>query len=721
MVTRRLRPEMPPQKIKSSKKGHKLTKAQRARQQQEEEERKLREEEEARLLAERQEQERIEREKKLKEIRRLELKDEERREGELEELHHLLQENQNKVAQWKSNSAETAKWERYMRCDGAPDPTEQRHINTFISLWRDDPEVNVTQVLRQCNCALQLTEELEVLLEEVSDPQEAEKFQESFVNLQEIIQLKHNLAAEEILKAANKNMNPETENMQTEIADDNVTLSLWANLRKRKRFKGFHFEKAGLGFELPESLAVKDIAVRILHTRYDHLSVLARMTHKATAHTPTCSSIGRSKEGLGGVASSVLEEKESLKGEVGESDEVQSIHGSEGEKSSESLGSSKNTPGSLESRRSHILTQMEMIGADSDLTGSQFTKMGCDEEVDLMKYTPLGGVFYYGVFHLPPQAHLINHWEIREIVDSGLKVFPYHPEGSSSDDGEASNSPHVGVSVTLPDWVLFLKTPKVALWDAAGTRWVGGVKDFTYEEAEAKVSFRMPSFQPFVLMQETYANLPFQSWELRPLSNNSAMFSIRGALLPLSITVQDNLCMLQSDQERGLAHILGKWMSRSALQRAMVKAGINIFVNQHTDRYVSTCRKDPDTELAAYEQMALLASACAFSWSRWNTKCGDEGLVMQVCEHLSPTPVPEGLWSLYLLGARRAQRLEMTEQSEAFSVDHHPGSEFHSTFIHMLRDRMSPDGAARTRGAGYQFVEVVQSLLCSTRPLRFSS
>lgn len=56
------------------------------------------------------------------------------------------------------------------------------------------------------------------------------------------------------------------------------------------RFKGFHFEKAGLGFELPKSLAVKDIAVRILHTRYDHLSVLARMTPKAT-HTPTCRSI----------------------------------------------------------------------------------------------------------------------------------------------------------------------------------------------------------------------------------------------------------------------------------------------------------------------------------------------------------------------------------------------------------------------------------------------
>lgn len=43
-----------------------------------------------------------------------------------------------------------------MRCDGRPDPTGQQEINTYISLWRDDPEVNITLVLEQCNSALQV-------------------------------------------------------------------------------------------------------------------------------------------------------------------------------------------------------------------------------------------------------------------------------------------------------------------------------------------------------------------------------------------------------------------------------------------------------------------------------------------------------------------------------------------------------------------------------------
>lgn len=52
------------------------------------------------------------------------------------------------------------------------------------------------------------------------------------------------------------------------------------------RFKGFHFEEAGLGFELPKHLAVSDVAVRILHTRYDLLSLLARSADPGANASP---------------------------------------------------------------------------------------------------------------------------------------------------------------------------------------------------------------------------------------------------------------------------------------------------------------------------------------------------------------------------------------------------------------------------------------------------
>ena len=95
-------------------------------------------------------------------------------------------------------------------------------------------------------------------------------------------------------------------------------------------------------------------------------------------------------------------------------------------------------------------------------------------------------------------------------------------------------------------------------------------------------------------------------------------------------------------------------------------------------------------------------------------------LLLQVCEHLGAGPVEEEAWSVYLLGAQRSQRLRIRESSEAFSTELHPGSEFHSTFLHMLRDYTSPAGLDRSRKSHYQFVDTVQQLLCATQPLTYS-
>lgn len=41
------------------------------------------------------------------------------------------------------------------------------------------------------------------------------------------------------------------------------------------------------------------------------------------------------------------------------------------------------------------------------------------------------------------------------------------------------------------------------------------------------------------------------------------------------------------ENAKELDHLLGKWMSQSALQKAMKRAGINVFVNEYSDKYVS--------------------------------------------------------------------------------------------------------------------------------------
>lgn len=50
------------------------------------------------------------------------------------------------------------------------------------------------------NLFLQLVDELEDFLKDVTDPQEGQKYQKVLINLQELIHSKHHLATEEILK-----------------------------------------------------------------------------------------------------------------------------------------------------------------------------------------------------------------------------------------------------------------------------------------------------------------------------------------------------------------------------------------------------------------------------------------------------------------------------------------------------------------------------------------
>lgn len=58
-----------------------------------------------------------------------------------------------------------------------------------------------------------------------------------------------------------------------------------------------------------------------------------------------------------------------------------------------------------------------------------------------------------------------------------------------------------------------------------------------------------------------------------------------------SFSFKGNQCMLEMDPTPGLTHVLGKWMSLTALQTAMRRAGVNVFVNEYSDKYVAVSVK----------------------------------------------------------------------------------------------------------------------------------
>ncbi|XP_053364665.1 dynein axonemal intermediate chain 7 isoform X1 [Clarias gariepinus] len=621
-------------------------------------------------------------------------------------------------------------WDRYMLCDGSPNPTVEPEINTFIALWKEDPEVDIQIILKQCSLALQLIDELDIHLSEETEPGLIQMYQDTLQCLQSLIYVKHQMAAEKILKSARSCADFETGNMQMMVRDENFTVCLWANIEKNPRLVSYNFQEAGLSFELPKQLALSDVCLRFLHTRYDHLtpvSLLMQAQNKSLATEEEAEADSETPKALNDEM--VTEEREGKESVQQEKDDLQSLKSSEGRKSKASVSSAK-TGRKGSSVKSQKKTEEHSEEDKADLEPT-VVEPGIESDepqiMDLHQYTPLGGVYYFNLFHLPPQTLTINGWEVTELSQTGLQDFPFSPEQPPSsvsamlEDRGPVSYPPVGVTVVLPESVIFMQEPKVARWDPVGHHWQrDGITDTSFNSEAHSMSFKMDSFYPFTFLQETHINMPFQSWELRPQGQDSVMLTITAALTEVRISVQGNQCLLEMDQAPALNHILGKWMSLSALQRAMTHAGVNIFVKEYSDKFVTVNAKDPLIEHAVYEQMALVSSVFAFSRSRWNAQCGQEHVVLQVCEHLEAGPVPEEAWSLYLLGAQRFQCLKMTEASAAFSPQLAQDTEFHSTFLHMLRDFISPEGRDRLDHTHYILVNTVQRLLCATRLLIFS-
>ncbi|XP_060101922.1 dynein axonemal intermediate chain 7 [Heteronotia binoei] len=710
----------------------KPSKAERLRLQREEEERRLFEEMEARLRAEQEEAERIERERIEREKTEcLEAKDLERRGLEVAEL-SILEENFLVASQWKADCRASAKWSHYMACDGSPDATDPREINTYMSLWREDKNNDIQIVMEKGKRVLELIRKLQFSIldapyEELT-PEDVAQYQDTIQKLQALLHWKYDQATEQLLKQASSYAESESGNMEAVIKDANVTLCVWANLKKNPRIRAQTFRDEDRnptnGFELPKPLTICDIAVRIFHTHYDHLSPLESFPREP----PKLDFLTRFPPLAG--PSVVKEEADDSKMAEDMVTEVKYGPSTLSVKLHTSTVSFKDIkpmvvddiPADVYARRSTIVHSVSR----AQLSALCFPEMEDepppeeDNIVDLHQFMPVGGVYHFDALKLPPQAKHVKGWTMVEVLDTGLETYPY---SAMCEETEDTSLFVVGLTVNLLDSVIFFEEPLVGRWDPKGKYWrTDGIGDVSYNMKEKEVSFKMNGFSTITLMQDAHLNMPYQSWELRPNGADQAILVVLTTFAEVQIQVKQNQCMLISvntmEETELLSDLRGEWMPPLALTVALRRAGMNIFPAEHSSKYVSLNKKSLDAELTCYQQMALVTSAFAFGWSKWNWKCGEDQVVFKACE-CSEQEVPEN-WALYMFNGQRAQKLRLTESSDTFSKAIADESEFHSTLFHLLKDTASEAALDRVQRAHYLFIDCVYQLLTATRLLSYA-
>ncbi|XP_066856669.1 dynein axonemal intermediate chain 7 isoform X4 [Anser cygnoides] len=736
---------MGPKKNKKKKSSgkEKVNKAEKLRLQKEEEERRLKEEEEARLQAEQEEaarleKERIERERELME--KLEAKDQERREYELAEL-YSLEEKFVSAQLWKTKYRAYAKysrcgltsimegrvlamlWEHYIACDGSPDPTIPQEINTFMSLWREDQNKDIQLVVEKGQQVLNLIEKLQFFLLDTPPSEITEKeivqYQETILELQNLLHQKYNEATEHLLKTASMYEDSDTGNMQAVIKDKNVTFCIWANLKKKVRFKNHVFCDTHHGFDLPKSLAVSNVAVRILHTHYDHVSPLWLQ----------CQSVPKlevleSKESTQHSKDNVEELEEEKKAAEEPNMPTEEETHSDERKSAISFKEKYNSVTDINEKteeetekKSEILDISQVLSPlMQEKTNEKEDEITDENIVDLRQFVPVGGVYHIDALQLPPQVKQVKNWNIVELLDIGLEAYRYPPE--ESDDAPY---PPIQITLRLSDSVIYCEEPVIARWDPAGQQWrTDGISNITYE-TQKSITFEMGAFYTIALLQNVHLNMPYQAWELRPMGINEALLTVTTVFAEVQIQIKGKQCMVAAvtvEEKDVLSHLTGKWMCPVTLRKVLKEAGVNIFPGEYSYKYVSVNKKAPLIEVRAYQQMALVASTFAFGWSKWNLESGQDQVVFKVSEHLKTDFVKD--WSLYMFNGQRALKLKITETSEAFSKELEEDSEFHSTLYHMLKDFASKEAIDRVSTANFLFIDVVYQLLLATRVLTYS-
>ncbi|KGL79455.1 Protein CASC1, partial [Tinamus guttatus] len=619
-------------------------------------------------------------------------------------------------------------WEHYIGCDGSPDPTVLQEINTFMSLWREDPNEDIQFVMEKGQEVLNLIEKLQFLLLDTPPNEITEKervqYQGTILDLQNLLHEKYNGATERLLKA-DDNMSEDNDsgNMQVVIQDKNITLCIWANLKKNVRFKTHVFPEIKHGFDLPKSLAVSSVAVRIFHTHYDHISPLWLQCQRVPKlkGSDYSEATVESKEEVEAAAEEEQKAEGELSAPIEEEMQLEKLKSATSFK--ENIDINEKTEEATEKKSGIIdVPSQVQIPAVLEETSEEEAKEVTDETlVDLQQFVPVGGVYHTAALQLPPLAREVKSWRMVEVLEGGLEAYPYPLESEETEDAA---HPPIEITLRLPDHVLYFEDPLVARWDPAGQQWrTEGISNTVYEKEERKVHFEMDAFYTIALLQDAHLHMPYQAWELRPTGTDELLLIVTTAFAEVHIQVKDHQCTLTSvvvEEKKVLSPLTGKWMSPVHLTVVLKKAGINIFPAEYSHKYVCVNKKAPLAEVKAYQQMALVASAFAFSWSKWNLESGEEQIVLKVSEHLKAEAVEDEDWSLYMFNGQRAQRLKITEASEAFSAELEDHTEFHSTLYHMLKDFASNAAIDKVKTAGFLFIDTVYQLLLATRVLTYS-
>ncbi|XP_031775407.1 axonemal 84 kDa protein isoform X6 [Apis florea] len=317
-------------------------------------------------------------------------------------------------------------------------------------------------------------------------------------------------------------------------------------------------------------------------------------------------------------------------------------------------------------------------------------------EVNLRKYRILGGVFRVDILYQPPQPKDLGkdtYLTTLELPKEPKFVPFYKPYETPQPDPDSERTPEiieaemkalevamdalVLLTLKLPDSVFWFEPPVVAHWLPEKRIWsTKDIHDIKYNEEKQTIAFRTGRLGIHGLAGYKYANLPFQSWELKPESKKSGcvhigvILTVTAAIVQVEFVIREDQVCLKSftgTTSTPLEKILGEYFELEYLIERLQQVGCDLFPERDAASYLKGLPiKHPIAEKHLRECMALLSTSYIFSWSRWNATRDFREIVLQFKEAHGCIAKERTNLTL-LVTPSRTMRIRCTEVSSEFS------------------------------------------------------
>ena len=166
---------------------------------------------------------------------------------------------------------EQVAWERYLKCTHLPDPSSEAEVNAFINRALDSLDVDLEACLEACEENEEVVEEayqqlLNALL--ARDPAKAAFLKSQQARLRELTLQRLDRVTAHILQHSDEYANEKGE-CQVSSISENFRCAVWVNYTKNPRTKTVDFPELDFYIDLPKSLALANVSLRLLHFEYD--------------------------------------------------------------------------------------------------------------------------------------------------------------------------------------------------------------------------------------------------------------------------------------------------------------------------------------------------------------------------------------------------------------------------------------------------------------------